>query len=140
MMDERKLQGGYCKKGIYALDEGLHDNFIPTSMLHYLDSELGGEMVAGKKELNGLAPGRMVHFVYQGRHCAAVVTHVWGSNGTVNLHVFKDGSFPEVPEIPTSVLFDDENNLDHTWHWIEKEGDLVRELAHSAALRGAQMG
>lgn len=81
----------------------------------------------GEKRMDGLTVGRMVHYFHNGRHCAAVVTHVWGSNGTVNLHVFRDGSFPEVPETPTSVMFSDTGNLlpgekvsDGTWHWIEK--------------------
>lgn len=69
--------------------------------------------------MDGLTEGRMVHFVYGNFHRAAVITHVWGDNGTVNLHVFKDGSFPEVPETPTSVMFD-ENKAENTWHWIEK--------------------
>lgn len=70
--------------------------------------------------MEGLTTGRMVHFVYEERHCAAVVTQVWGSNGTVNLHVFKDGSYPTVPETPTSVVFNDDTKPNHTWHWIEK--------------------
>lgn len=70
--------------------------------------------------MEGLTPGRMVHYVYQDRHCAAVITQVWSSSGTVNLHVFKDGSFSEVPETPTSVMFDETIKANNTWHWIEK--------------------
>lgn len=70
--------------------------------------------------MDGLTVGRMVHYVNgDHRHCAAVVTQVWGDNGTVNLHVFKDGSFRDIPETPTSVLFSEEPKP-NTWHWIEK--------------------
>lgn len=76
--------------------------------------------------MEGLTQGRMVHCVWKDEpqdkklfHRAAVITHVWGDNGTVNLHVFKDGSFPTVPETPTSVMFSEEPKP-NTWHWIEK--------------------
>lgn len=70
--------------------------------------------------MEGLTNGRIVHYVYKGEHRAAVITKVWGGNGTVNLHVFKDGSYPDVPETPTSVRFDEGEKKDQTWHWIEK--------------------
>jgi hypothetical protein len=70
--------------------------------------------------MEGLTEGRMVHYCW-GNHCrAAVVTYVWNKErGVVNLHVFKDGSHPEVPETPTSVLYS-EVPQERTWHWIEK--------------------
>lgn len=75
--------------------------------------------------MDGLTIGRMVHYVIQESlsdhllHRAAVITHVWSDNGTVNLHVFKDGSFPGIQETPTSVMFSQEPKP-NTWHWIEK--------------------
>jgi hypothetical protein len=69
--------------------------------------------------MDGLTVGRMVHFVFEKQHRAAVITHVWGDNGTVNLHVFRDGSYPFGPETPTSVQYD-EGKAENTWHWIEK--------------------
>lgn len=70
--------------------------------------------------MDGLTEGRIVHYVFNDMHCAAVITRVWSGNDTVNLHVFKDGSYPEVPETPTSVVFNDDVKPNHTWHWIEK--------------------
>jgi len=70
--------------------------------------------------MEGLTVGRMVHYFW-GSHCrAAVVTYVWDSNqGVVNLHVLRDGSHPEVPETPTSVLYS-EKPEEARWHWIER--------------------
>lgn len=71
--------------------------------------------------MEGLTVGRMVHYVQGHFHWAAVITHVWGDNGTVNLYVFPDGSFLDmVVRTPTSVMFDDTDKKQGTWHWIEK--------------------
>jgi hypothetical protein len=70
--------------------------------------------------MEGLTEGRIVHFVVDGWHRPAVITHVWDKQrGTVNLHVFPDGSHPLSQHEYTSVNFD-ESGLGFTWHWIEK--------------------
>ena len=69
--------------------------------------------------MEGLTEGRMVHYVANSKHYAAVVTHLW-SDGIVNLYVFPDGSYPLDNYAPTSVQFDDQVKGNSTWHWIEK--------------------
>jgi hypothetical protein len=69
--------------------------------------------------MEGVTPGRIVHYCAAGEHWAAVITRVWDDQGKVNLHVFRDGSSPFVPETPTFVSFD-ANKGDGSWHWIEK--------------------
>jgi len=70
--------------------------------------------------MEGLTEGQIVHFIVEGLHRPAVVTHVWSKeSGTINLYVFPDGSYPLDNFTPTSVTFD-ENARNSTWHWIEK--------------------
>lgn len=70
--------------------------------------------------MDGLVEGRMVHFVTSEGHRAAVITKVWNAQGTVNLFVFPDGSYPLVNNTPTSVMPDEEQKKQYSWHWIEK--------------------
>jgi hypothetical protein len=72
--------------------------------------------------MEGLTEGRIVHYVPAGgfnKNRAAVITHVWGDNGTVNLYVFPDGSYEMGNLTPTSVKYDETGERD-TWHWIPK--------------------
>ena len=83
--------------------------------------------------MEGLTPGRMVHYVSPtGAHLAAVVTKVWNEMGTVNLNVQMagdgvDGGYEGPPvERKTSITYDDSPGtpddgwVPSTWHWIEK--------------------
>lgn len=71
--------------------------------------------------MEGLTEGRMVHYVVNGLHRAAVVTRVWDTvGGLVNLYVFPDGTTPLTNETPVSVRFDATASKSNTWHWIEK--------------------
>lgn len=76
--------------------------------------------------MDGLTEGRMVHYVAgNGAHLAAVVTRLWGANGTVNLNVQlpgdgDNGAYDSAPvERRTSVVFSADPKP-NTWHWIEK--------------------
>lgn len=71
--------------------------------------------------MDRLTEGRIVHYVVDGFNeaRAAVITHVWGENGTVNLYIFPDGSFQMDNLTPTSVTYD-ESGKSGTWHWIKK--------------------
>jgi hypothetical protein len=61
--------------------------------------------------------GRIVHFVHEGNHLAAIIVKVW-SVGCVNLHVFPDNL---EPMYRTSVTFDEAGSQNYTWHWPERE-------------------
>lgn len=85
--------------------------------------------------MDGLTPGRMVHYVApgaekyysqetplempEGTHCAAVVTGgIKEQDGivTAHLHVFTPCSGPAVwTDVPYSETMEP-----HTWHWIER--------------------
>lgn len=71
--------------------------------------------------MEGLIEGRIVHFAVSGFNeaRAAVITHVWNEQGTVNLFIFPDGSFQMDNQTPTSVTYDEAGNPG-TWHWIPK--------------------
>jgi hypothetical protein len=82
--------------------------------------------------MDGLIEGRMVHFVIPddasrsaGEHRAALVVRVWDKGaGSVNLHVFFDGSNDEAVDPQgdawvTSVPYSEESK-GRTWHWIER--------------------
>ena len=81
--------------------------------------------------MEGLTPGRMVHFVDgTGRHLAAVVAWVWG-DGKCNLAVIQPGSGYPPPENPVvlelAVPFS-EAPSPVTWHWIERtESESVQD-------------
>lgn len=69
--------------------------------------------------MDGLTPGRMVHYIADGGiHRAAVVTHVFDGR-IINLFVFDDGISPLPSPVVRHVGFD-EQMQPHTWHWIEK--------------------
>lgn len=92
--------------------------------------------------MDGLTPGRVVHYVMpDGHHRPAVVLHVWGETGLSNLMVLTDGSndLPYTPDEKTAFqnfgMVADEVRHGHvwrtsisfseqpvpgTWHWIEK--------------------
>ena len=71
-------------------------------------------------KLEGLTPGRIVHFIDEGaRHRAAVITWIWDDGGMANLFVFDDGVSPLPSPVLRSVRYD-ENMQPLTWHWIEK--------------------
>lgn len=77
--------------------------------------------------MEGLTPGRIVHYVDQfGAHLAATVSRVWDDQaGRVNLHVFDpDGSTLPGAEFPPVYV---KGRVSHspsarpgTWHWIER--------------------
>ncbi len=71
-------------------------------------------MIKGVK-MDNITVGRIVYYVYGGIHRAAIVTYVW-SETCVNLHVFKDGTWPDIPETPTSVMY---GNNEGNWHLPE---------------------
>lgn len=65
--------------------------------------------------------GRTVHFLMDNVHFAAMITRVW-SDTCVNLTVFDNGdseSNNEVMFIRTSVVLDNERQMNYTWHWPE---------------------
>lgn len=71
-------------------------------------------------KLEGLTPGRIVHYIDIGaRHRAAVITYIYSDEGTVNLFVFDDGVAPLPEPVLRSVRYD-ENMQPLSWHWIEK--------------------
>lgn len=63
---------------------------------------------------------RIVHFVMQDQHFAAIVTKVW-SDTCVNLQVFNNGSPNELEQVfpRTSVVLDATGTMDYSWHWPE---------------------
>jgi hypothetical protein len=70
--------------------------------------------------------GRIVHFVQNNVHYAALVVKVW-TDTTVNLRVFPNGSDEIVPgaihprtDIATSVSYSSDN-AEWSWHWPERE-------------------
>lgn len=86
--------------------------------------------------MDGLTPGRMVHYVVAGGdyvaagagvHRAAVVTRVLHQDRTggvpseaVSLYVFCDPAHDGQKEITRSEVPYDKNGAPGTWHWIEK--------------------
>lgn len=67
--------------------------------------------------------GRIVHYIADGRHCAAIITRVW-NDLCVNLCVFE--RYTNVASvIYTSVMYMDPSeageDIDATWHWPERE-------------------
>lgn len=63
--------------------------------------------------------GRIVHFVENGIHFAAIVTKIW-SDTCINLYVFDDGSGNLSSNTKTSVVYYEDASQDYTWHWPEK--------------------
>lgn len=71
-------------------------------------------------KLEGLTPGRMVHYIDEGaRHRAAIITWIWSDDGTVNLFVPDDGVAPLPSPVVRSVRYD-EGLQPLTWHFIER--------------------
>lgn len=71
--------------------------------------------------------GRIVHFVKNGEHLAAIVVHVW-SDTCVNLYVFASGmahgssDFINNGMLFTSVVLDESVSPQHySWHWPERD-------------------
>lgn len=69
--------------------------------------------------------GRIVHFVYNGVHFAALVVRVW-TDQCVNLFIFPNGSDPHphfgLDGVATSVKYASPHlNESCTWHWPERE-------------------
>lgn len=65
--------------------------------------------------------GRIVHYVYNSIHLAAIITYVY-SDVCVNLTIFNADPFNalEVVFVTTSVVYD-ESKQERTWHWPERE-------------------
>ncbi len=71
--------------------------------------------------------GRIVHFVYNKEHLAAIVTAIW-SDTCINLHVFCGGSRFSTVNIGdhsdsvrvTSANYDEDTTVERSWHWPEK--------------------
>ncbi|MGA9771664.1 MAG: hypothetical protein WBV94_21720 [Blastocatellia bacterium] len=78
--------------------------------------------------IKGLIEGRIVHFVLPdgpriGEHRPAIITKVWNADpGTVNLQVFMDGLRDNggTTRWFSSVLPDEENKREGTWHFPER--------------------
>lgn len=88
--------------------------------------------------MEGLTPGRIVHYVltsehrHAGEHRPAMVVKVWGSPPSepypIQLCVFLDGSNDSLigeSNAPltawkTSVVFDPSGQKHGSWHWIER--------------------
>lgn len=64
--------------------------------------------------------GRIVHYVHNTVHFAAIVTRVW-TDTCVNLQVFNNGDSNGYEEvfIKTSVVIDPKGEADYSWHWPE---------------------
>ena len=68
--------------------------------------------------MNGVAIGRIVHFVEEGEHKAAIICEVHSKeHGLVNLRTFCDNSL--APGHVTSISYS-EKGEPYTWHWPEK--------------------
>lgn len=77
-------------------------------------------VVFAPTKLEGLTPGRMVHYIDEGaRHRAAIITWIWNEDGTVNLFVPDDGVAPLPSPVVRSVRYD-EGLQPLTWHFIER--------------------
>lgn len=84
--------------------------------------------------MDGLTPGRIVHYVLSdGQHRAALIVRVFPEGkpeGIANLYVFLDGEndkrIPHGAEYSngivwaTSVHYDAAGTQHHTWHWPER--------------------
>lgn len=85
--------------------------------------------MAKGKEIEGLTPGRIVHYVLdEDEHRPAIIVRVWDKvQGTSNLQVFVDGE-NDAKYLPglkigmtfhaTSVLHSDKGEKG-TWHFVE---------------------
>jgi hypothetical protein len=68
--------------------------------------------------MDGLVPGRIVHWVFSGVHYPAIVIRVCDKeSGGCILRAF--GDFPEDDERVDTIYNKDFKN--DTWHWIERE-------------------
>lgn len=78
--------------------------------------------------MNGFIVGRIVHFVTgQAVHRPAIIVHVWGLQGDVNLVVFSDGLDAGSPPVHlwTGVKYSPEKKP-NTWHWMSDD-DVIAE-------------
>jgi hypothetical protein len=77
------------------------------------------EAPAVMQPMEGLTPGRIVHFVMpSGEHYASIVTEVLDAlQGIVRLTAFYPNEMPRPLAIP--VRYSAEKDV-ATWHWIEK--------------------
>lgn len=79
--------------------------------------------------MEGLTPGRIVHYVFTNRegelvHRPAIIVRVWNDGGVVNMIYFPDGTndlahVEDFEAWQTNIRYS-EIPEPNTWHWIEK--------------------
>jgi hypothetical protein len=122
--------GGYTDDGDSSLNDSPANDYDQARKAGRLMVPVGAGLPVERKDpAEGLAVGRIVHFVMSsGVHAAAIVTYVFDTPNdktTVCLTVFSDnrGSIQDEQEPAADrnhyVMYEAEGKTAGTWHWPE---------------------